>query len=59
MQTEKKIICVSAYTCMADYTILHKRVCYLLYIKKKKKKKGVMGLCHPSDITTINMSCVI
>ena len=53
MQTEKKSShCVFASTCMADYSILHERVCYLLYIKKN----GVMGLCRPSDITTINMS---
>ena len=39
---------------MADYSILHERVCYLLY--KKNIKKRVMGLCRPSDITTINMS---
>ena len=38
---------------MADYSILHERVCYFLY-----KKYWVMGLCRPSDITstTINMS---
>ena len=36
MQTEKKSShCVFACTCMADYSILHERVCYLLYIKKK------------------------
>ena len=52
MQTEKKSShCVFACTCMADYSILHERVCYLLY-----KKCSVMGLCRPSDITTINMS---
>ena len=39
MQTEKKSShCVFAYTCMADYSILHERVCYLLY-----KKCRVMG----------------
>ena len=53
MQTEKKSShCVFACTCMAGYSILHERVCYLLY----KKKCWVMGLCRPSDITTINMS---
>ncbi len=32
MQTEKKSFhCVFACTCMADYSILHERVCYLLY----------------------------
>ena len=36
---------------MADYSILHERVCYLLY-----KKNLSYGLCHPSDITKINMS---
>ena len=52
MQTEKKSSqCVFACTCMADYSILHERVCYLLY-----KKCWVMGLCRPSDITTMNMS---
>ena len=51
MQTEKKSShCVFACTCMADYSILHERVCYLLY------KKKIMGLCRPSDITTINVS---
>ena len=53
MQTEKKSShCVFACTCMADYSILHERVCYLLY----KKQNWVMGVCRPSDITTINMS---
>ena len=34
MQTEKKSShCVFACTCMADYSILHERVCYLLYKK--------------------------
>ena len=52
MQTKKKSShCVFACTCMADCSILHKKVCYLLY-----KKNWVMGLCRPSDITTINMS---
>ena len=37
---------------MADYSILHERVCYLLY----KIKKLSYGLCRPSDITTISMS---
>ena len=33
--TEKKSShCVFVYTCMADYSILHERVCYLLYNKK-------------------------
>ena len=51
MQTEKKSShCVFACTCMADYSILHKRVCYLY------KKCWVMDLCRLSDITTINMS---
>ena len=51
MQTEKKSShCVIACTCMADYSIPHDRVCYLY------KKCWVMGLCRPSDITTINMS---
>ena len=31
--------------------LLHERICYLLY-----KKCWIMGLCLPSDITTINMS---
>ena len=35
MQTEKKSShCVFACTCMADYSILYEKVCYLLYIKK-------------------------
>ena len=34
MQTEKKYFhCVFASTCMADYSILLERVCYLLYKK--------------------------
>ena len=34
MQTEKKSFhCLFAFTCMADYSILHERVCYLLYKK--------------------------
>ena len=34
MQTEKKSShCVFACTCMTDYSILHERVCYLLYTK--------------------------
>ena len=34
MQTEKKSFhCVFACTCMADYSVLHERLCYLLYIK--------------------------
>ena len=34
MQTEKKSFhCVFACTCMTDYSILHERVCYLLYKK--------------------------
>ena len=34
MQTEKKSShCVFACTCMADYSILHEMVCYLLYKK--------------------------
>ena len=49
----EKIFCVFACTCKADYSILHERACYLLY---KKKKKIVMGLYRPSDITTINVS---
>ena len=52
MQTEKKSSGFFACTCMADYSILHERVCYLLY----KNIKIVMGLCRPSDITTIHMS---
>ena len=33
-QTEKKSShCVVACTCMADYSILYERVCYLLYKK--------------------------
>ena len=52
MQTEKKSShCVFACTCMVDYSILYEMVCSC-YIKKC----GVMGLCRPSDITTINMS---
>ena len=32
MQTEKKSFhCVCACTCMADYSILHEKACYLLY----------------------------
>ena len=55
MQTEKKSShCVFACTCMADYSILHERVFYLLYIKKVE-----LWVCCPSDFTTINMSqCV-
>ena len=42
MQTEKKSShCVFACTCMADYSILHERVCYLLY--KKKLSYGFMS----------------
>ena len=41
-----------ACTFTADDSILHERVCYFLYIFFC----WVMGLCHPSDITTINMS---
>ena len=33
MQTEEKISLCFASTCMADYSILHERVCYLLYKK--------------------------
>ena len=41
MQTEKKSShCVFACTCMADYSILHERVCYLLY--KKMLSYGFM-----------------
>ena len=37
MQTEKKTShCVFACTCTADYSILHERVRYLLYKKKKE-----------------------
>ena len=51
MQTEKNSShCVFACTCMADYSILHERVCYLLY-----KKCCVVGFTT-SDITTISMS---
>ena len=36
MQIEKKSShCVFVCTYLADYSILHERVCYLLYIKKK------------------------
>ena len=36
MQTEKKSShCVFACTCMADYSILHERVCDLLYKKNE------------------------
>ena len=42
MQTEKKSShCVFACTCMADYSILHERVCYLLY--KKMLSYGFMS----------------
>ena len=42
MQTEKKSShCAFACTCMADYSILHERVCYLLY--KKKMSYGFMS----------------
>ena len=42
MQTEKKSShCVFACTCMADYSILHERVCYLLH--KKKLSYGFMS----------------
>ena len=52
MQTEKKSShCVFACTCMADYSILHERVCYLLY--KKKLSYGFVAhqilqqsICH-------------
>ena len=50
-EEDKNSHCVFACTCMADYSILHERVCYSLY-----KKNWVMGLCRPSDITAINMS---
>ena len=54
MQTEKKSShCVFACACMADYSIIYcMKGCVTCYIKKKI----VMGLCRPSDITTINMS---
>ena len=43
MQTEKKSFhCVFACTCMADYSILHERACYLLY--KKMLSYGFMEL---------------
>ena len=32
-EEQKSSHCVFACTCMADYSILHERVCYLLYIK--------------------------
>ena len=40
---------------MADYSILHERVCYLLY-----KKMLSYGLCRPSDTTKnhFSQSCV-
>ena len=43
MQTEKKIFHVFACTCMADYSILHERACYLLYKKKKMLSYGFMS----------------
>ena len=46
MQTEKKSShCIFACTCMADYSILHERVCYLLY----KKKLWVMSPINMSQ----------
>ena len=42
MQTEKKSFhCVLACTCVADYSILHERACYLLY--KKMLSYGFMS----------------
>ena len=37
----EKIFCVFACTCMADHSILHERVCYLLY--KKMLSYGFMS----------------
>ena len=37
MQTENKSShCVFACTCVADYSILHEKVCYLLYMFLQK-----------------------
>ena len=54
MQTEKKSShCVFACTCVADYSILHERVCYLLY-----KKMLSYGFMSPIRYYNMSQSCV-
>ena len=54
MQTEKKSsLCVFACTCMADYSILHERMCYLLY----KKNYGFLSPIRYYNNQHITVMC--